>query len=787
MDNLKILSWNICWGCMKADDTSHLDTTAQFLAGKCVEIQECLNNVAKLINNENYDIIGLQEAAKYNDIIFKSGNLQKMGSIHHTLRIGENKIDLITFYNKQKFKVLAVKVGNIDTSNQEGRPYHIIFLQHTRTPDKYIIINLQNGRGTDYEKELLEKRLSTDINNLYIVNPSDKNKDFMNIEDRKLRDGSTLLNNTFKTIILGDFNEEGEDYWRGLQPFKHTSFQNLRSIVVSSKTIEPPKTCCTGSSLRTAGNMDYFIGDYILIDDSLEYSQSNTIVDYFTDHSATELSSDHKPVYAIIKIPNAALAVVSPVAPAAVSPAKKETVDKSDPNIIRYICIPNSEGTFFDRSTCESNIKDASVLPFQPVEPLAYQLVESSDIGDIANYAYIWFNNKSNSSDTIKKEEKDFIHETITKGTFPTYFKTYSDKEKEELFANEITFVRKQFIKAGLFNITILQIPRILYDLFNLLFFYHTHPAQYAKDDEKIKYDCNIYYYDVITKENKAYENTKDAYDKYTRENIDKCKSKIFELNDRIIAFLKRNVSLDTIDIVDNYNIILDLIMENISEIPVELRKQDSPRIDTPEKKIILYEILDLEKTPASKSILLYRGAKIDLDSTIYMQPELFFGMKTAKTAKMVCSISINLSILSGFLTDETACTINYMTGSMNGVKVNNNKIKYIINKFMFGDGSKEDSLFFIPPIPPYLQLYGERELWHPRTKIGNDALAQMPKGLYCYADFTKEYTYLQSNKSMQQLEELYQSYKTNGNIATWRKYIKYKTKYLELKNQLNR
>ncbi len=96
-NNLKILSWNICWGCMKADHTSHLDTTAQFLAEKCVEIQECLNNVAKLINNDKYDIIGLQEAAKYNDIIFKSANLQKMGSIHHTLLIGKNKIDLITF------------------------------------------------------------------------------------------------------------------------------------------------------------------------------------------------------------------------------------------------------------------------------------------------------------------------------------------------------------------------------------------------------------------------------------------------------------------------------------------------------------------------------------------------------------------------------------------------------------------------------------------------------------------------------------------------------------------
>ena len=60
-----------------------------------------------------------------------------------------------------------------------------------------------------------------------------------------------------------------------------------------------------------------------------------------------------------------------------------------------------------------------------------------------------------------------------------------------------------------------------------------------------------------------------------------------------------------------------------------------------------------------------------------------------------------------------------------------------------------------------------------------------MPRGLGCSIDFNKEYKYLQSNKTMQQLEEIYQSYKTNKEITTWRKYIKYKTKYLELKNKL--
>ena len=49
---------------------------------------------------------------------------------------------------------------------------------------------------------------------------------------------------------------------------------------------------------------------------------------------------------------------------------------------------------------------------------------------DIANYAYIWFN-KSKPLETIIQAEKNFIHETITKGTFPTYFKTYTNEETE--------------------------------------------------------------------------------------------------------------------------------------------------------------------------------------------------------------------------------------------------------------------------------------------------------------------------------------------------------------------
>jgi len=430
----------------------------------------------------------------------------------------------------------------------------------------------------------------------------------------------------------------------------------------------------------------------------------------------------------------------------------------------QVICIPNSEGTFDSQLHCKNDIKDASVLPPPPVEQDA----------DIANYAYIWFN-KSKPLETIIQAEKNFIHETITKGTFPTYLnlKAYTYAEKMELFANEITFVKKQFSKKGFSHITILQIPRILYDLFNLLFYYYKYPNGYKFTGILIPYSCRS----INDKIDKI-----EDYIHYTNKIIEKCKDNIFELNNRIITFLNAYKFLDPINIVKNYDKILNLIMSKINVIPVTSRKHESPRIDTDVRIKIFHEILDFEKKSASESILLYRGADFTKDSTI-----------EKKDGKQYpCSLSINLSILSGFIGDYSACTINYMTCMWEGLTLTGDKIKYTIKKFMFGDGSKEDSLFFIPPIPPYLQLYCYGELWHPRTKIGYNSPPTVtgghPKGLGCYdIDITKEFIYLKSDKTMQELEEIYQSYKGANRIATWIKYIKYKTKYLELKNQLDK
>ena len=84
-------------------------------------------------------------------------------------------------------------------------------------------------------------------------------------------------------------------------------------------------------------------------------------------------------------------------------------------------------------------------------------------------------------------------------------------------------------------------------------------------------------------------------------------------------------------------------------------------------------------------------------------------------------SLSFNTSIFTGCVMDPGACTMAFFSKTTSRTGDLNDKIKLSIKKFLFDDGSAENSLFFIPPIHPYVQLYSTGELFHPRTKIGSD------------------------------------------------------------------
>ena len=209
---------------------------------------------------------------------------------------------------------------------------------------------------------------------------------------------------------------------------------------------------------------------------------------------------------------------------------------------------------------------------------------------------------------------------------------------------------------------------------------------------------------------------------------------------------------------------------------------------------------------------ILYRGAKIEVDSIIRKKQKIlrkkldreikYYNTEASKKFKSeddeitileLNLLSLNMSMLSGFIYDGNACTLNYITDSNipQTYDKDNKKIKYTIKKFYLDDSSNEFSLFFIPPIHPFLQIYCGGELWHPRTKIGNNFLnfdKILIFGIYptdTNYKFIKNFDYLLSNKTVEELEEIYQTYRCTNQITFWKKkYLKYKKKYLEyLKN----
>ena len=370
---------------------------------------------------------------------------------------------------------------------------------------------------------------------------------------------------------------------------------------------------------------------------------------------------------------------------------------------------------------------------------------------DITNYAYIWYNKDPTNLFLITEKDKITIYNIINLFSYPNYLSNYSIKyhmsesDKNNLLNNELLFIKKKFLDNKLEHIIILQIPRILYDLFNLYFYYEN------KLSLKFGYTCNDTSIQNIL-----------SYNEYTRSIMETMKNKIFELN----SFIIKNIVPFLIDnITTKYDEILEVVIKNINSLN---------NIITAEKRQVLQDVLCFEKEPTSGYTILYRGANYEKDSTIrHVGIEYCY----------LNSISLNISILSGFIGDPDACTLNYITRSRYNYKEYNNKIKYTIKKFHLDDSSNEFNLFFIPPINPFLQLYCAGELWHPRTKIGKNffeckhiQLTVLVCDLY---KFVQGCDYLVSNKTYQELEELYQIYKSNNQINFWLKYLKYKKKYL--------
>jgi endonuclease/exonuclease/phosphatase family metal-dependent hydrolase len=296
---INILSWNLCWGCMEASKNSKNDTTAKQLAEKCYSLKgACLNNVAKSID-KNYDFICLQEATNWG-IIYGKLNMPHLSFVHNSLssNTDESLSELVTFYDNRKYRLLSAKCGNISNAS-DRRPYQILVFKIIQTDYNIIVINLHNKQNCS--QTLLEKALSRDLENMIKISSG---VNFENIQNMQLSKIDTKILHNAKVIMIGDFNDnENQNFWKGIEPFKYSDIPEIENIVVSSQGIKPPKTCCTPSNLdgyydlrENKKNYDIYLGDYILISDNLEYEKSTRIKPDFEVNALTNPTSDHLPV-----------------------------------------------------------------------------------------------------------------------------------------------------------------------------------------------------------------------------------------------------------------------------------------------------------------------------------------------------------------------------------------------------------------------------------------------------------------------------------------------------------
>lgn len=436
---------------------------------------------------------------------------------------------------------------------------------------------------------------------------------------------------------------------------------------------------------------------------------------------------------------------------------------------------------------------------------------------DITNYAYVWYESDSASASQINKGDLDKVYDIILNYSYPCYLsgseiiRQLTPEQKINLLQHELLFIKQKMVEAGLNNIIMIQIPRVLYDLFNIYFECSTytdvpvdHPSQVGIEwttrdaTPEFDYTCSTRMAKIVN------------YTAITRRYTDFVKDRIFALNAFIVKYIEKICSISTIrDCYDNiaYQLVVkcwSLTEEGGAVSARALRFKMFDKISIEEAKNIVRQTIHFEKQDSQGHAILYRGANNNVDSLIDIQENYWSNPPSCdkqmpQKSSIPClthffrSLSFNLSIFTGCAYDDGACTISYFSQFSYSLteKTPNDKIKFNIKKFLFDDSSNssmENSLFFIPPIHPYVQLYCTGELFHPRTKIGIDYLDyvrkfkktvprfytsnDLVKGLFkCLPNeefFIEQCDYLKSTETHEQLNALYQRYKTTSLISTW-------------------
>ncbi len=336
---INVMTYNLCWGCMSANDKSQFDRTAEYLAVKCQRVRDqtkqhqCANNIIQNIiaafdkntRTGTCDILALQEATNWRLIYDGLKNSKKKrlftdcGYIHHQTKTETGAFaELCTLYNRNKFILKSAALGDIGN----GRPFQIIRLLWREFNSELIVINLHNSHhgsaaviyqalnATDRQKIITKISAPFCVDGGILTEPD--NTPRISKIARTLKSKARMSNNSDNVsdkepfiIFLGDTNDHGKfKLWRGFNPLGE--YPGSVGKVSNQSTKQPTKTCCApvGNSprIRTNPNKeDFAYGDYILASPNLRFLKNNIIPTQGLNHDASLYpASDHLPVLSIL-------------------------------------------------------------------------------------------------------------------------------------------------------------------------------------------------------------------------------------------------------------------------------------------------------------------------------------------------------------------------------------------------------------------------------------------------------------------------------------------------------
>lgn len=320
---INVMTYNLCWGCMTANEKSQYDRTAEYLALKCMRTRiqtgqhQCATNIisnialgfTKNTKNGKCDILALQEATYWRLVYHglrshteaKTAGFTNLGYIHHQTRTDTGALaELCTIYNKSRFELKQVVLGDIGN----GRPFQIIQFWCRDLGRELIVINLHNSHSGS--ANVIQAALNSNTVKMYNKFQKDGCLDAGIYEPTTdSNSGKLQLGQNPFILFMGDTNDHGKfKLWRGFKPLTGAAGSNMN---VSNQSRKPPTySCCApvgnSSKIRTRPNHeDFAYGDYVLASDNLKFLVNNIIPQKGINHDAAIYpASDHLPVLSVL-------------------------------------------------------------------------------------------------------------------------------------------------------------------------------------------------------------------------------------------------------------------------------------------------------------------------------------------------------------------------------------------------------------------------------------------------------------------------------------------------------